>query len=115
MSKWPSNNVVMKNPIGVRHVFHTGMDGSLDQAVDQILLQTWPGQIAQFAERGGPCFLFIDRQPHDIYLSSVGADHCVALIYDRRWQTSRMGAVWLTARHSAQEMARLLQQPPQSP
>ena len=88
---------------------HSGFDDNLDRTVDQILLPTWPGQIAQFAERGGPCFLFIDRQPHDIYLSSVGADHCVALIYDRRWQTSRMGTVWLTARQSAQEMARVLQ------
>lgn len=89
-------------------VAHTGFDENLDRTLDQILLQTWPGQIAQFAERGGPCFLFIDRQPHDIYLSSVGVDHCVALIYDRRWQTNRMGTVWLTARQSAQEMARLL-------
>jgi hypothetical protein len=90
-------------------VTHTGFEDNLDRMVEQLFLQTWPGQIAQFAERGGPCFLFIDRQPHDIYLCSVGADHCVALIYDRRWQTNRMGTVWLTARQSAQEMARLLQ------
>ncbi len=90
-------------------IAHTGFDGNLDRTVDQILLPTWPGQIAQFVERGGPCFLFIDRQPHDIYLSSVGVDHCIALIYDRRWQSNRMGTVWLTARQSAQEMARLLQ------
>jgi CheY-like chemotaxis protein len=95
-------------------IAHTGSDGNLDQAVEQILLQAWPGQIAQLAERGGPCFLFIDRQPHDVYLSSVGAAHCVALIYDRRWQTSRIGAVWLTARHSAQELVRLLQQSPKA-
>src|SRR5512139_3147779 len=94
---------------------HSGFDDNLDRTVDQILLPTWPSQIAQFAERGGPCFMFIDRQPHDIYLSSVGVDHCVALIYDRRWQTSRMGTVWLTARQSAQEMARVLQHSPQTP
>jgi CheY-like chemotaxis protein len=92
-------------------IAHTGFDDNLDRTVDQILLPTWPSQITQFAERGGPCFLFIDRQPHDIYLSSVGADHCVALIYDRRWQTNRMGTVWLTARQNAQEMTRLLQHP----
>jgi CheY-like chemotaxis protein len=93
-------------------IAHTGFDDNLDRTVDQIVLPTWTGQFTQFAARGGPCFLFIDRQPHDIYLSSVGIDHCVALIYDRRWQTSRMGAVWLTARQSAQEMARLLQRSP---
>lgn len=93
-----------------RLVTHTGFEDNLERTVDQILLSAWPGYIAQFAERGGPCFLFIDRQPHDIYLSSVGADHCVVLIYDRRWQTNRMGTVWLTARHSAQEMARELRQ-----
>jgi CheY-like chemotaxis protein len=92
-----------------RLVAHTGFDSNLDRAVDQILMQSWPGQIAQFAERGGPCFMFIDRQPHDIYLSNVGTDHCIVLIYDRRWQTNRMGTVWLTARQSAQDMARLLQ------
>ncbi|HSD84099.1 MAG TPA: response regulator [Anaerolineae bacterium] len=89
-------------------IAHTGFDDNLDRTLDQILLPTWPGQIAQFADRGGPCFLFIDRQPYDIYLSSVGAEHCVALIYDRRWQTNRMGTVWLTARQSALEIARLL-------
>ncbi len=89
-------------------VAHSGFDDNLDQMLDQILLPIWPGQIAQFADRGGPCFLFIDRQPYDIYLSSVGTEHCVTLIYDRRWQTNRMGTVWLTARQSAQEMARLL-------
>ncbi len=89
---------------------HTGFDDNLDRTIDQILLPTWPSQVAQFAEHGGPCFLFIDRQPHDIYLTSVGTDHCIALIYDRRWQTNRMGTVWLTARQSAQEMARVLQQ-----
>ncbi len=89
-------------------VTHTGFDDDLDRTLDQILLSSWPSQIAQFADRGGPCFLFIDRQPYDIYLSSVGRDHCVTLIYDRRWQTNRMGTVWLTARQSAQEMVRLL-------
>jgi hypothetical protein len=93
-----------------RIVAHSGFDDNLDRTIDQILLPTWPGQLAQFVGWGGPCFLFIDRQPHDIYLCSVGGDHCVALIYDRRWQTNRMGTVWLTARQSAQEMARLLQQ-----
>jgi CheY-like chemotaxis protein len=88
---------------------HSGFNDNLDRTVDQILLPTWPAQIAYFAEQGGPCFLFIDRQPHDIYLNSVGVNHCVALIYDRRWQISRMGTVWLTARQSAQEMARILQ------
>jgi CheY-like chemotaxis protein len=92
-----------------RLVTHTGFDNNLDRTIDQILLPAWPGQISQLAEQGGPCFLFIDRQPHDIYLTSVGVDHCVALIYDRRWQTNRIGTVWLTARQSAQEMARLLQ------
>jgi CheY-like chemotaxis protein len=95
-------------------IAHTGFDANLDRAVDEILPPTWPGQFAQFTGRGGPCFLFVDRQPHDIYLSSVGSDHCVALIYDRRWQSSRMGAVWLTARRSAQEMERLLQHSPQT-
>ncbi len=98
-----------------RLITHSGSDDNLDRAMDQILRPTWPSQIAQFAEGGGPCFLFIDRQPHDIYLASVGANHCVALVYDRRWQTNRMGTVWLTTRQSAQEMARLLQHVSQTP
>jgi CheY-like chemotaxis protein len=93
---------------------HTGLDEHLDRTLDEIVCKTWPGQLAQIAEHGGPCFLFIDRAPHDIYLSSVGNDHCLALIYDRRWQTNRMGAVWLTTRQTAQEMARLLAQSSQS-
>ncbi len=88
----------------------TGLDEHLDRTLDEIVCQTWPNQLAQIADRGGPCFLFVDRSPHDIYLSSVGSDHCLALIYDRRWQTNRMGAVWLTARQAAQELARLLAQ-----
>jgi CheY-like chemotaxis protein len=97
-----------------RLLAHSGFDDNLDRTIDQILLPAWPGQIAQFAEQGGPCFMFIDRQPHDIYLNSVGADYCVALVYDRRWQTSRMGTVWLTARQSAQEIARMLQHSPKT-
>jgi CheY-like chemotaxis protein len=93
---------------------HTGLDAHLDRTLDEIVCQTWPGQLSQIAEHGGPCFLFIDRAPHDIYLSTVGSDHCIALIYDRRWQTNRMGAVWLTARQTAQELARLLAQPSDS-
>jgi len=94
---------------------HTGLDEHLDRTLDEIVCQTWPSQLAQIADRGGPCFLFIDRSPHDIYFSSVGSDHCVALIYDRRWQTNRMGAVWLTTRQAAQELARLLAQAARSP
>jgi CheY-like chemotaxis protein len=93
---------------------HTGLDEHLDRTLDEIVYQTWPNQLAQIAEHGGPCFLFIDRSPHDIYLSSVGSDHCLALIYDRRWQTNRMGAVWLTTRQTGQELARLLAQPSRS-
>jgi CheY-like chemotaxis protein len=93
---------------------HTGLDEHLDRTLDEIVCQTWPSQLSQIAERGGPCFLFIDRAPHDIYLSTVGSDHCIVLIYDRRWQTNRMGAVWLTARQTAQELARLLAQPSRS-
>jgi hypothetical protein len=93
---------------------HTGLDEHLDRTLDEIVCQTWPSQLAQIVEHGGPCFLFIDRSPHDIYLSSVGSDHCIALIYDRRWQTNRMGAVWLTTRQTAQELTRLLAQPSRS-
>jgi two-component system, NtrC family, nitrogen regulation response regulator GlnG len=93
---------------------HTGLDEHLDRTLDEIVCQTWPSQLSQIAEHGGPCFLFVDRAPHDIYLSTVGSDHCIALIYDRRWQTNRMGAVWLTARQTAQELARLLAQPSRS-
>ena len=95
-------------------VTSAGLDEQLDRTLDQIMCQTWPSQLAQIAEHGGPCFLFVDRSPHDIYLSSVGTDHCIVLIYDRRWQTNRMGAVWLTTRQTAQELARLLAQPPRS-
>ena len=89
-------------------LIHTEFSGDLDSTLEQIVVSTWPTQVTQFAQQGGPCFLFIDRQPYDVYLSSVNTHHCLALIYDRRWQTNRMGAVWLTARQSAQEIARLL-------
>lgn len=94
---------------------HTGLDEHLDRAFDEIISEAWPSQLSQLAGNSGPCFLFIDRAPHDIYLSSVGNDHCLALIYDRRWQTNRMGAVWLTTRQISQEMARLLAHSTTSP
>ena len=52
---------------------HTGLDEHLDRPLDKIVDETWPSQLARIAEGGGPCFLFIDRAPHDIYLSSVGS------------------------------------------
>ena len=97
-----------------RLLTHTSLDEHLDRPLDKIIDETWPSQLARIAAGGGPCFLFIDRAPHDIYLSSVGTDHCLTLIYDRRWQTNRMGAVWLTTRQTAQELARLLALPSRS-
>ena len=46
-------------------------------------------------------------------MTSVDREHCLALVYDRRWQGSRIGAVWLGARHAVQELARVLNVPPQ--
>ena len=89
----------------------TALDEHLDRSLDEIVSATWPAQFTQMSRQGGPSFLYIDRAPHDIYLSSVGQDHCLVLIYDRRWQTNRMGAVWLSTRQTAQEMARLLARP----
>lgn len=97
-----------------RQISHSGAVENIDAMLDQIVCQTWPSQIAQIAERGGPCFLFVDRQPYDIYLSSVGTSHCLLLIYDRRWQANRMGTVWLTTRQAAQEIGRLLSPVPVS-
>jgi CheY-like chemotaxis protein len=97
-----------------RLLTHTDQDEQLDRPLDKIIDETWPSQLARIAEGGGPCFLFIDHTPYDIYLSNVGADHCLVLIYDRRWQTNRMGAVWLTTRQTAQELARLLTSPAHS-
>jgi CheY-like chemotaxis protein len=97
-----------------KQIAHSGADENLDGTLDLISCQNWAAPIIQFADRGGPCFLFIDRQPHDVYLASVGTSHCLILIYDRRWQTSRMGTVWLTMRHAAQEIARLLAAPAES-
>ena len=64
------------------------------------------------ADALGACFLYIESQPHDIYLTSVDRSYCLIFIYDRRWQNNRVGAVWLTAKHGVQELARVLSNPP---
>jgi CheY-like chemotaxis protein len=94
-----------------KEITHSDSVENLGATLDQILYQNWPGQVTQIADRGGPCFLFIDRQPYDIYLASIGSSHCLVLIYDRRWQTNRMGTVWLTMRQATQDIARWLVAP----
>ena len=92
-------------------VTHTGADDSLEKTLNQIRYQSWSSMVAQLAERGGPCFLFVEGQPHDIYMCSVTGGHSLVLMYDRRWQTSRVGAVWLTTKLAVQEIERLLATP----
>lgn len=89
-------------------IFNSGATDNLDDTLTQVLSQGWPAMIARISDRSGPCFLYVEGQPHDIYLTSVDHKHSLAFVYDRRWQTNRVGAVWLTTKHSVQEVARLL-------
>jgi CheY-like chemotaxis protein len=89
-------------------VLNAGTTDDLDDALTQLISQGWTSMIALISDRTGPCFMYIEGQPHDIYLASVDRKYSLAFIYDRRWQTNRIGAVWLTAKHTVQELARLL-------
>jgi CheY-like chemotaxis protein len=89
-------------------VIQAGASDELADLLQRLTTRGWAATLAATTEDIGAYFLYIEGQPHDIYFTSV--DHCYSLvfIYDRRWQTNRVGAVWLTARHSVQELARLL-------
>ena len=89
-------------------VFHTGLDSQLDRPIEQIIHPVWPDQLARLAERGGNCFLLVESPPYDMYFCSVGQAHCLTLIYDRRWQTHRIGAIWLTTRQTINDLKGLL-------
>jgi CheY-like chemotaxis protein len=89
--------------------------GAGDEVADLLQRLTAHGRtatLAATAEDIGPYFLYIEGQPHDIYFTSVDRCYSLVFIYDRRWQTNRVGAVWLTAKHSVQELARLLSNQP---
>ena len=89
-------------------VYHTGLDSQFDRPIEQIIQPAWPDQLTSLAERGGTCFLLVEQPPYDVYFCSVGQKHCLALVYDRRWQTHRIGAIWLTTRQSIYDLAGLL-------
>ena len=83
---------------------HTDVAGTL-RALAQ---QGWADMMTSISNRGGPCFLYIESQPHDIYLTCIDRNYCLVLLFDRRWQSSRIGAVWLSARQAMPELAAAL-------
>ncbi len=59
----------------------------------------------------GTTFTYLEETACDMYLTNITRDYSLVLIYDRRWQTSRIGAVWLSARQTANQLAQKLGQP----
>ncbi len=80
----------------------------LNKLTDEAAFQSWPHMLNQVRQNGGPNLLYVENQPYDVYLTSVDEQHSLTLIYDRRWQTNRIGAVWLTTKQALPEIARLL-------
>ncbi|MBI5564888.1 MAG: response regulator [Chloroflexi bacterium] len=89
-------------------VIQAGASDELADLLQHLTTRGWATTLAATAEDIGSYFLYIEGQPHDIYFTSVDRSYSLVFIYDRRWQTNRVGAVWLTAKHSVQELARLL-------
>ncbi len=82
----------------------------LSKFTGEVAFQSWPYLLSQIRVHGGPNLLYVENQPYDVYLTSLDEQHSLALIYDRRWQTNRIGAVWLTTKQALPELARLLAQ-----
>jgi CheY-like chemotaxis protein len=59
----------------------------------------------------GATFTYMEEPACDVYLTNITREYSLVLIYDRRWQTSRIGAVWLSARQTANQLAQKLGQP----
>lgn len=93
----------------------SGTADNLDEAVMRITQAGWPARITTTTAQAGPCFVYIEYQPHDVYLTSINSQYSLVFIYDRRWQANRVGAVWLTVKQSMPELARLLAHPANNP
>ncbi len=93
-------------------IIHAGTGDELGDLLERLSTHGWAAAMTNTVEGLGPGFLYIESQPFDIYLTSVDRAYSLVFIYDRRWQTNRVGAVWLTAKHSVQELARLLSNQP---
>jgi CheY-like chemotaxis protein len=89
-------------------VIQAGANDELGDLLQRLTTHRWAATLAAAAEDIGSYFLYIEGQPHDVYCTSVDRAHSLVFVYDRRWQTNRVGAVWLTAKHSVQELARIL-------
>jgi CheY-like chemotaxis protein len=89
-------------------IIQAGTSDELTDLLQRLTTRGWATSLAAAAEDIGAYFLYIEGQPYDIYFTSVDRRYSLAFIYDRRWQTNRVGAVWLTAKHSVQELARIL-------
>jgi CheY-like chemotaxis protein len=114
---------VLKRDVGAQWIGLLDKDGNIaltvgspdnmDQAITRLISEGWAATVLGITRNTGPCFMYIEGQPLDIYLASVDTQFVLAFIYDRRWQTNRVGAVWLAAKHTVQELARLLSNQPQ--
>ena len=91
-------------------IVHTDSVEELYKLTGAAAFQSWPHMLGQIREHGGPNLLYVEIQPYDVYLTSVDEQYSLALIYDRRWQTNRIGAVWLTTKQALPEVTRLLTQ-----
>jgi CheY-like chemotaxis protein len=96
--------------IDAEHHIHlqSGSADNLDGALAQVFKQGWIAAIMAASGHSGPSFVYLEGQPHDIYLTSVDQQYCLAFVYDRRWQANRVGAVWLTVKQSVPELSRQL-------
>lgn len=87
----------------------------LDTGADLIDQQAWWQLTRSIANQSGPGFVYVEKPACDVYVINVAHAYFLALIYDRRWQANRIGAVWLSARQAAENLTRLLTGQPQSP
>ncbi|MFN8596464.1 MAG: response regulator [Anaerolineae bacterium] len=115
---------VLKRDVGAQWIGLLDKDGhialtvgspeAMDRTITQLVNEGWATNVLNIAKSTGPCFTYIEGQPHDIYLASVDSQYALVFLYDRRWQANRVGAVWLTVKHTVQELARVLSNQPQN-
>jgi CheY-like chemotaxis protein len=93
-------------------VVKTSSIDAISSVVEAIDPRAWWQLTRSIANQSGAGFVYVERPTDDVYVINVEGGYFLALIYDQRWQASRIGAVWLSARQTADNLTRLLTNQP---
>jgi CheY-like chemotaxis protein len=76
-----------------------------ETTAEAIQQRAWLPSIQAADNRQGAYFAYIEQATYNLYITNVVPTYFLVLVYHRREPASRIGAVWLSARETARNLA----------